>query len=79
MSKEKAPSSKVEAKTVTTSDELTPEELDGVAGGTAVQGIAGDGVLDTSLDVSTENVAAPRDAASGLPTGKRMHKPFTIT
>jgi hypothetical protein len=23
--------------------------------------------------------AAPRDAASGLPTGKRMHKPFTIT
>ncbi|MGB5485766.1 MAG: type VI secretion system tube protein TssD, partial [Lysobacterales bacterium] len=24
-------------------------------------------------------VASPRDAASGLPTGKRQHKPFTIT
>jgi hypothetical protein len=23
--------------------------------------------------------AAPRDAQSGLPTGKRMHKPYTIT
>jgi hypothetical protein len=22
---------------------------------------------------------APRDPATGLPTGKRMHKPFTIT
>ncbi len=24
-------------------------------------------------------VVSPRDPASGLPTGKRMHKPFTIT
>jgi len=24
-------------------------------------------------------VVSPRDAASGLPTGKRQHKPFTIT
>jgi type VI secretion system secreted protein Hcp len=24
-------------------------------------------------------IASPRDAASGLPTGKRQHKPFTIT
>jgi bacteriocin-like protein len=24
-------------------------------------------------------VISPRDAASGLPTGKRMHKPFTVT
>jgi type VI secretion system secreted protein Hcp len=24
-------------------------------------------------------IVSPRDAASGLPTGKRMHKPFTIT
>jgi hypothetical protein len=22
---------------------------------------------------------SPRDAASGLPTGKRMHKPYTVT
>jgi hypothetical protein len=24
-------------------------------------------------------IVSPRDAASGLPTGKRQHKPFTIT
>jgi type VI secretion system secreted protein Hcp len=27
----------------------------------------------------THDVLSPRDAASGLPTGKRMHKPFVIT
>jgi type VI secretion system secreted protein Hcp len=27
----------------------------------------------------SEGIVSPRDAASGLPTGKRMHKPFTIT
>ena len=27
----------------------------------------------------THEVVTPRDAASGLPTGKRMHKPLTIT
>jgi type VI secretion system secreted protein Hcp len=27
----------------------------------------------------THEVLSPRDAASGLPTGKRMHKPLTIT
>jgi len=26
-----------------------------------------------------ENVRGGRDAASGLPTGKRQHKPFTVT
>jgi hypothetical protein len=26
-----------------------------------------------------QEIVSPRDAASGLPTGKRMHKPFTIT
>lgn len=25
------------------------------------------------------SIVSPRDAASGLPTGKRMHKPFVIT
>ncbi len=28
---------------------------------------------------TTGSVTSPRDAASGLPTGKRMHKPLTIT
>jgi len=27
----------------------------------------------------SHSVVSPRDAASGLPTGKRMHKPFVIT
>ncbi|MEX0645047.1 MAG: type VI secretion system tube protein TssD [Parvularculaceae bacterium] len=27
----------------------------------------------------THEIVSPRDAASGLPTGKRQHKPFTIT
>ena len=32
------------------------------------------GVIAVSHDI-----ISPRDAASGLPTGKRMHKPFVIT
>jgi type VI secretion system secreted protein Hcp len=28
---------------------------------------------------SSHEIVSPRDAASGLPTGKRMHKPFVIT
>jgi type VI secretion system secreted protein Hcp len=28
---------------------------------------------------TSHEVVSPRDAASGLPTGKRQHKPFTIT
>src|SRR5689334_24747810 len=27
----------------------------------------------------SHNITSPRDAASGLPTGKRMHRPFVIT
>ncbi len=27
----------------------------------------------------SHDVVSPRDAASGLPTGKRMHKPFVVT
>jgi type VI secretion system secreted protein Hcp len=27
----------------------------------------------------SHEIISPRDAASGLPTGKRMHKPFSIT
>ena len=28
---------------------------------------------------TNHEIVSPRDAASGLPTGKRMHKPFVIT
>lgn len=35
---------------------------------------------DGSCIISFEQeIVSPRDAASGLPTGKRMHKPFVIT
>ena len=36
---------------------------------------------EVSVDVLalTHEIISPRDAASGLPTGKRQHKPFTIT
>jgi type VI secretion system secreted protein Hcp len=27
----------------------------------------------------SHSIATPRDAASGLPTGKRMHRPFVVT
>jgi hypothetical protein len=35
-----------------------------------------DGSCVISFD---QEIVSPRDAASGLPTGKRMHKPFVIT
>jgi hypothetical protein len=31
-----------------------------------------------SVKGGTDAVVTPRDAASGLPTGKRMHKPYTV-
>ena len=35
---------------------------------------------DSIMVIATNHeVVSPRDAASGLPTGKRQHKPFTIT
>jgi type VI secretion system secreted protein Hcp len=56
-----------------------PPDPDAVAGSMAVtaqkQGVFSPIVI-TGL---THEIASPRDAASGLPTGKRMHKPFTIT
>src|SRR4029079_5473759 len=35
---------------------------------------------DTIMVIAVSpSIISPRDAASGLPTGKRMHKPFVIT
>ena len=36
-------------------------------------------VGDLDGDGAMDKVVSPRDHASGLPTGKRMHKPFVIT
>jgi hypothetical protein len=33
-------------------------------------------LTEEQLNLVSGGVAAPRDAASGLPTGKRMHKPL---
>ena len=34
---------------------------------------------DVNADSRPDTITSPRDAASGLPTGKRQHKPMTIT
>ena len=35
---------------------------------------------DSIMVIATQHeIVSPRDAASGLPTGKRQHKPFVIT
>jgi hypothetical protein len=47
--------------------ELGDDELAHVSGGTGTE------VVGALLDET-----APRDASSGLPTGKRMHMPFVI-
>jgi type VI secretion system secreted protein Hcp len=31
------------------------------------------------IEMASHEIVSPRDAASGLPTGKRQHKPFVIT
>jgi len=33
----------------------------------------------TTGEQASHEIVSPRDAASGLPTGKRMHKPLVIT
>ncbi len=33
----------------------------------------------SQIVASSHEIVSPRDPASGLPTGKRMHKPFTVT
>jgi type VI secretion system secreted protein Hcp len=52
---------KREQSTEAPTSELTQDQLEQVSGGT--------------VNVQ-HTIVSPRDAASGLPTGKRMHKPF---
>jgi hypothetical protein len=49
-----------------TAEELSEEALSDASGG------AGPAVEEAGI-------VSPRDPASGLPTGQRMHKPFVIT
>jgi hypothetical protein len=42
-------------------------------------GVLRDDELDKVSGGTTHEIVSPRDSASGLPTGKRQHKPFVIT
>jgi type VI secretion system secreted protein Hcp len=46
-----------------------------IKGGVTVKSHAG----QIAVIAVSHSIISPRDAASGLPTGKRMHKPFVIT
>jgi type VI secretion system secreted protein Hcp len=56
----------------------TPPDPNAVAGTLAVTA-AKQGAFSTTLTGFAHEIVSPRDPASGLPTGKRMHKPITIT
>ena len=51
--------------------ELEDEQLSNVSGGASVQ----PGPPNVTELMEEEGVTSPRDPASGLPTGKRQHKP----
>src|SRR5262245_35032894 len=44
-----------------------------------VQGTADNKPWSVTVPLRTYAIVSPRDAASGLPTGKRMHKPIVLT
>ena len=52
---------------------LTPTSP--IVGSVTTQGYEG----YIEVDVADHSIVSPRDAASGLATGKRQHKPFVIT
>jgi hypothetical protein len=63
------------AKTRTKSNQ-TNERLSAQSSGVCVGKIrCADGTCSITFE---QEIVSPRDAASGLPTGKRQHKPFTI-
>ena len=58
--------------------ELEDEQLSDVSGGAGSTHQQPGPPTVTGL-MEEEGVTSPRDPASGLPTGKRMHKPIVIT
>jgi type VI secretion system secreted protein Hcp len=52
---------------------------DGLTGTALITGQKSGALPAVQLTGSSHEIVSPRDPASGLPTGKRMHKPFTIT
>lgn len=55
-----------------------PPDPDSVAGTVTITG-AKQGAFNTTLTGLSHEIISPRDPASGLPTGKRMHKPIVFT
>jgi len=59
------PDQKIKTKSNINNDRVSVMKINGTTKGCSI--------------VFGDNVVSPKDAASGLPTGKRMHKPFVIT
>jgi type VI secretion system secreted protein Hcp len=57
----------------------TPADPNAVAGSVNITGQKQGQIGPIDLTGMSHEIVSPRDAASGLPTGKRMHKPFVIT
>ena len=57
---------------------VNPPDPDSVAGTVAITG-AKQGSFSTTLTGLSHEIISPRDPASGLPTGKREHKPIVFT
>lgn len=54
--------------------------MEGEKNGKIKGGVTQKGREESILVIAlTHEIVSPRDPASGLPTGKRMHKPFVIT
>jgi type VI secretion system secreted protein Hcp len=56
-----------------------PPDPDAVAGTLNITGARAGAFSPIVLTGLTHEITSPRDPASGLPTGKRIHKPITIT
>ncbi|MEM7744057.1 MAG: hypothetical protein AAF409_10135 [Pseudomonadota bacterium] len=57
--------------------DLSDDDLDGDLTLSAGTGLQMNGWLEAAQAGMMDAVMSPRDAASGMPTGKRRHKPFT--
>ena len=76
MSNEKASKSQEPSDPTDRSEELNDDELAKVAGGVAI-GLQPPPIGDQPPPTG-DKIVSPRDPASGLPTGQRMHKPVVI-
>jgi type VI secretion system secreted protein Hcp len=56
-----------------------PPDPDRVTAGTMAVVAQVQGSFNANVLAVSHEIVSPRDPASGLPTGKRMHKPITIT